>query len=888
MQLSRRLLAALVAAWLLACSGGSAVRQPTNEPAARDGNLRLGRNVVPKHYALDLRIDPTRERFSGTAAIQVEVAEPTRLVQLHAEELDLSRVGVETDGTTREVPFELGVHGALMLHLDPPLQGAATLHFAWDAALPERPFGLYRVEDQGRWYAFTQFEPLEARKAFPGFDQPEFKTPYAVTLRVPNGQQAIANAPLARRESAANEDVFVFEPTRPIPTYLVAFAVGDFDVAEGGQSPPTRVVATKGKGRLAGFALERTPRIVAGLLDYFEPPFPFQKLDLVAVPNFGAGAMENVGLVTFREQLLLLDAAHAPAWSRYASQSVIAHELAHMWFGNLVTPLWWDDLWLNESFATWMAARLLEDVDPELDSGLDAVASAQRTMQLDSKRDARQIRQPIAGGGDVYNAFDGITYGKGAAVLRMIEAWLGEDAFQQGVRAYLHENAYGSGGTPELLAALEAASGKPVAKAMNGFLDQPGTPLVETELVCSAGEAPRLRLRQTRSLPAGSEVSPGGAWTVPVCVALAGSSPEAPRSRECFLLEESAQEFALASEECPRWVHPNAGERGYYRWTLPAEAWIALVEDHAGELEDAERAALPGHAFALLEAERLEVGDVLDALRVLAEYPRRHVSGAVVEVLGSLYAAGVADPDGPLAAAWARQVRGMLGRQLDRIGVLPQPGESTDTRLRRGGLVYALAVMGRDPWIRARARTVAAEFVRSPGAMDEEVVALMLPLAAREGDADFWEALVEILAEPPSPVVRETVVSALGSFEDPELLRRSLDLVLDGRLRAQDYRTVAGSIQPGLRPVAWAWVTDHYAQLVSQLGPLSSTGIPSVATGLCSVEGAEQVEAFFDAAGEAAPQGTDRNVRLVVEDIRRCARLRTSLDSTLAEAIGAN
>ncbi len=880
-----------VGASVLGCGSGTGSDWVAASEGALDGNRRLGRGVVPLHYRLDLRIDPSQGRFAGEAEIRVEVASATSTILLHAAEMEFSQASVEQGGRRLDGTHELGKNGALALRLSEILApGLATLHFAWEAPLPETPFGLYRVEDDGRWYAFSQFEPLEARKAFPGFDQPEFKTPFAVTLRVPPGQLALGNGPQVEHRGEPDGEVYVFAPTKPLPTYLVAFAVGEFDVVEGKvegkvESPPIRLVATRDKGHLAGYALERTPLILRWLADYFDHPFPFAKLDLVAVPNFGVGAMENVGLVTFRERLLLLDGEHAAIWSRRSSQSVIAHELAHMWYGDLVTMAWWDDLWLNESFATWMAGKVLADIDPELESALDAVSYAQYTMYLDSKRDARQVRQPIRDGGDVYNAFDGITYGKGAAVLRMVESWIGEDAFREGVRAYMARHAYGSGGTNELLAALETASGQPVARTIKWFLDQPGAPRVNLELRCEDGAAPALRLAQTRALPAGSDAAIGEPWNVPMCVALGTGDPDAPRARECFVLEGREQEVVLSSvSTCPTWVHPNEGERGYYRWSLPPDDLLALVASHAGELEVTERIALPAHYEALLEAGMLPVGHYVAALVVLASDDRRQVVAAAADALATLYEVAIADPDSPEAAAFATAVRKMLGPQLDRIGAIPIPGESADARMRRASILPKLATIGRDPWIRSRARSFTRSFLEDPAAADEETLGLLLPIAALEGDEALWEALVAITADTPSPALRNTVVRSLARFEDPILLRRSFDLVLDGRLRAQDYRTLASRVPSTRRRVSWAWMEDHYADLVPRLGLMTSTEIPEIASGLCTQADHDRVAAFF-ASAEVAPSGTELNTRLVLEDISRCARLRAAIQDDLVPSL---
>jgi alanyl aminopeptidase len=859
-----------------------------------DGNRRLGRAVVPLHYTLDLEIDPAQEHFSGQAEIRVDVAAGTRTILLHAADLDFSTASVESGGHLQEVATELGANGALALRLARAIEpGPATLRLAYRGPLPETPYGLYRVQDAGRWYAFTQFEPLEARKAFPSFDQPEFKTPFAVTLRVPPGEVALSNSLQIEHHSEPGAEVFVFAETRPLPTYLVAFAVGALEVLEsstaGGGGPPTRLAATAGKAELGRYALARTPLILRWLTDYFDHPYPFAKLDLVAVPNFGAGAMENAGLVTFREPLLLLDPEEAPIWARRSSQSVIAHELAHMWYGNLVTMPWWDDLWLNESFATWMAGKVLADVDPELEAELDAVSYAQYTMRLDSKRDARQVRQPIHDGGDVYNAFDGITYGKGAAVLRMVEAWIGEEAFRTGVRAYMADHAYGSGGTRELLSALEAASGQPVGETMRWFLDQPGTPLVHVELHCGEDTSPTLRLTQTRALPEGSDAPVGEPWSVPVCVAFATGDPSAPRARECFVLEGREQETSLSSAPaCPAWIHPNDGERGYYRWSLPADDLVALVETHAGDLEIAERVAIPGHYRALLEAGRLPVDRALRVAVLLAADEARQVVAAAARELEFLGEVAIPDADSALALQFAELVRAALGPQLERVGILPRSGEPAEDRLRRAAVLSVLGELGRDPRVREEAQRVAASFVVDPTSVDEETLGLLLPLAAELGDEVLWSSLVETVADPPSPAVRRIVVGSLGRFGDEALLERSLDLVLDGRLRAQDYRTVVGGVPASRREIAWRWLTRddgaNYRAVVGKLGPMTSTQLPRLARGLCTEADRDRVEAFF-ASVEGAPSGTDRNVGLVLEDISRCAQLRASIQGPVGAAL---
>ena len=490
-----------------------------------DGHARLGDAVTPTAYDLMLEVDPAEPTFAGKITIQLELEARADHIVLHAEELDIEQAQLTPEGgEAAAVEIKTGEHGGVAAVPAEALEpGNYELAISYTGALDEVPTGLYRVKEGDRWYAFTQFEPLEARQAFPSLDEPRFKAPFHLTVSAPQGLVVAANTPLASRGPDPTRPGWTlhdFQTSPPLPTYLVALTVGPLDVVAAPEGTiegvPLRVLAPKGKGELAAYALEHTPRILAHQTEYFGQDYPFAKLDLVAVPNFSAGAMENVGLVTFRESLLLIDPETASLQSTYAARSVLAHELAHMWFGNLVTPAWWDELWLNESFATWMAAQTMEAVYPELGTGEREVRRVGRIMSQDSLVQTRAIRQPIEHGGDVYNAFDGITYGKGAAVLRMIEAWLSPEIFRAGVRNFLKDNAFGTGTTSELMSALEQASDEPVYDVMRTFIDQPGVPLLQVVSTCEQGQpharghpvplpARRLRGPQDRAL-AGAHV----------------------------------------------------------------------------------------------------------------------------------------------------------------------------------------------------------------------------------------------------------------------------------------------------------------------------------------------------------------------------------------------
>lgn len=840
-----------------------------------DGHARLSSAVVPKAYDLFLAIDPDRDAFDGEVVIDVEISAESERLVLHAEELAISKATIlpsNIEGKAEPTPaaIQLGENGAVALAPKRALApGAYTITLAFSGKLDEVPTGLYRVKEKDHWYAFTQFEPLEARQAFPCFDEPRFKTPFTVEISSPEKFFVAANGPLKEKTKDADRKGWVrhnFTVTRPLPTYLVAMTVGEFDVVEAPADAipdvPLRILAPKGQGPLAKYALEKTPEILAILTDYFGQPYPFAKLDMVAVPNFSAGAMENVGLVTFRESLLLMEEATATPSSKYSMLSVTAHELAHMWFGNLVTPGWWDDLWLNESFATWMASRTLEELDPSLEAGVRALRSTSWVMGADSLAQTRAMRQPIEHGGDVYNAFDGITYTKGAAVLRMTEAWLGEEKFREGVRAFMKENAYGTVTTPALMKSLEAASDKPVYEMMKTFIDQPGAPLLEVTPLC-AGSASQVRIKQSRYLPAGSRAAKTGPWFVPVCVKY-GRGDEV--FTQCLELRQEEEVISLPGA-CPDWIHPNANEAGYYRWSLPEDQMLALAGEHRARLTLREQLGLMGNLDALVDAEAIEPVTNIDVATSLLAETNDHIVQEAAEVLAQMKRVAVRQG---LQQEYAAFLRANLGPHLERLGLDPAEGESpVRARLRRYLLGF-LGDEGKDVYVMSNAKSLVPAFLEDPDSISPYRARWAISLAATEGDKLLWEALLEALPKADQPGSRGAVIGALGSFGDPVLIERSLDLFLDDRIRSNEMWSIFGpatSNEETFATVTWPWFTKNYDAIVAKIGEKSAPRLPYLGGGFCSEEGKKKVEAFF---ADRMQPGMERNLANTLEGIDRC------------------
>jgi alanyl aminopeptidase len=853
-----------------------------------DGHLRLPGDVRPRRCAVTLDIDPRSPRFEGRVEIALDILQETPTLDLHAERLDITSAQFEQGGDRAPAVAQVGPNGALRLWLAAPAApGSARVSLSFSGPLDEVPEGLYRVREGEAWYAYTQFEPLSARRCFPCFDEPGEKPTFTATLRTPGDMLGLANARCVHtRDLPDGRREFVFAETPPLSTYLVAFAVGDFEVVEAppGAVPgvPLRLVTTRDRGHLTGFALECTPRILAALTRWFGMPYPYDKLDLVGVPNFAAGAMENAGMVTFRERLLLLDADRAPASDRLWAQVVIAHELAHMWFGNLVTMRWWDDLWLNEAFATWMEMACVAEVDPALEAGLEAVQEGLRVMDHDSLEEARAIRQPIVDGGDVMNAFDGITYSKGAAVVRMTESWLGAAQFRDGVRQYLARHAHGNAETADLLSALAQVSGQPVAETLVTFLDQPGLPVIDVALRAFPDGTPGLYLAQRRYLPdpesaVAQEDGPAQRWHVPVVIRLGDAAGEITR-HACLLTTRTAH-LPLPPGRAPTWIHPNAQEAGYYRWNLPPALLEALLRDGLPHLDSAERVGLPEHVWALLEADLLPLEAALAALEVIARDPHRLVLSGVCAALRRLSRLA---PSGP----WADFVDGLLRPHVDRLGVLPRPTDTASDRLLRPVLIAAAADAGALPEHLAALAATTSPLLSDLATADPEVLQYALPIAAWHGDAALREVLATAVRNAPTPAHRAAALTALGAFGEPAVAQGAWALFFTADLRAQDFfALMRGALRrPQTQRALWTWLDAHFDEIAEKIGDEAAANLPVLAGGVGDLAGRAEVEAFFQAPDRRKP-GTERNLRQALEDIDRRIRLHTRLAAPLARAL---
>ncbi len=878
--------------WLLAllCGCASAPRPPrpgAPAPAVASRAVptgKLPREVRPLAYHLALEIVPSRERFSGHVRIEVELAQPTARVWLHAKGLHVSRAQAEAAGTVVAGRLQqVDDEGVARLELEHSLPaGPAVLDFSYDAPFDRQLSGLYKVRAQGKDYAFTQFEPVSARQAFPCFDEPAFKTPFDVTLTVSATDVAVSNAPEVSSEPVAQGEKRVrFAITRPLPTYLIALIVGPLDVVTAAPIPPSperaqplplRGVAIAGRGKQLGYALAHAGPLLIELEHYFGIAYPYPKLDLIAVPDFAAGAMENAGAITFRDSILSFseDSASEGQVRRYAN--VVAHEMAHHWTGDLVTMPWWDDIWLNEAFATFMATKVVAAVDPDYHADSDLLSAVLRVMDEDSRVSARKIRQPIESTHDIVNAFDGITYQKGAGVIAMFERYLGAETFRKGVQAYLRAHADGNANAADLLAALGQQAGKDVAAPMGSFLDQVGVPLLTAEVRCDARGA-ALHVRQSRYLPAGSRGKREQLWQVPLC---ARYEVHGQAHESCTLLQQAEGELSLEGG-CPDWVMPNAGGAGYYRFALADADLAKLQKAGFAKLSVREKLALADSLQAGFESGALSAQSVLATMPQLAADADRSVATAPMGLLRFARDYLLEPAQQPWLARFARA---LYAPGLRQLGWQERAGEDGETRLLRAQVIGFLGDMVRDPAVRAKLAALGRAWIaagegeaRGAGAdrLPADLRGAAAQVALQDGDQALFDAAWRRTRETQDLSERGILLTALSSVTDARS-GRALALSLDPALRVNEvFSPLRGQLADArTREAAWRYFEQHFDALVERVSKQDAGWLPWLAWPFCSAEAADELERFF-APRIASLTGGPRSLAGATEELRLCA-----------------
>jgi alanyl aminopeptidase len=677
-----------------------------------------------------------------------------------------------------------------------------------------------------------------------------------------------------------------FRPTPPLPSEVVAFAVGPFetvDAAPAGQKgTPVRIVVPRGRTAEAAYAAQATPPLLGLLEDYFGIPYPYEKLDVLAIPQpVLFGAMENPGLITYQMPLLLSPPEKDTLSRQRMFALVQAHELAHQWFGNLVTLAWWDDTWLNESFADWLALKVTGQWQASWNMEAERVRDRANAMTADRLVTTRRIHQPVESEGDILTAFDGaITYDKGNAVLAMFESWMGPERFREGVRAHMRQHAHGNATATDFFQALSQASGTDLTAALSTFLDQPGVPLVSMGLRCAAGAPPKLTLAQRRFLPVGSRGA-GTAeqtWQVPVCVRYGTGKQEA---RACTLLTGKTGELVLTgATACPDWVVPNADARGYYQAKLEGDLLTRLTRGGARPLSLTERMGLLGDAQALMASNELPVDEALGVVTSLLPSDDRDLLTGALGMVGSLRSEFIPEALRPKYAAFVRRTFGDKARAL---GMQPRPGEDEATRLLRPSVIRVVARLGEEPSLQASARELARQWLEDRRAVSPEMVQVVLQLAAMKGDAALHQRMLAEARKTQDPSERGKLFVALGSFRDPALARATTALLL-----SEDFSTleVLMNLSNGMlnedttREHFYAYVKEHFDALMARMPHEVGGHLPALGGAFCDAAHRQDVEAFFKERAARYPGGPEILGR-TLEGVDLCIAQREALQPGL-------
>src|SRR5436309_7979068 len=804
-------------------------------------DYRLPATVVPQRY--DLRLEPNLDAatFAGTVSIIVEVREPVIEILLNAAELAIESVAVSQVGSEPihgSASLDEAAERARLVFPVTITPGQWRLALRFSGTLNDKLHGFYRstykdAAGAAHTIAATQFEATDARRGFPCWDEPALKAVFGVTLVVPPHLAAVSNTAVLREETLEDgRRAVTFADTIKMSTYLVAFVVGELEATDPVMVGPTplRVWCVPGKTRLGRFALDIGAFSLEFFERYYDLPYPGDKLDLLAIPDFAAGAMENLGAITFRESALLVDETAASHAELERVADVIAHEVAHMWFGDLVTMAWWNGIWLNEAFATFMELLAVDAWKPEWKRWVTFGVSRAAAMGVDGLQNTRPIEFEVRAPRDCEAMFDLLTYEKGASVLRMLEQHLGPDVFRAGVRLYLDRHRFANAETTDLWKALGDAARQPIPEIMDGWIFHPGYPLVTVE-----PEGPGLRLTQRRFTYL--EGGPEGQWRIPI---LLRASVKRGVVEKHLLLED--RELAVPLPAAADWVVVNAGGHGFYRVRYAAPLLKKLLGALA-RVMPIDRFNLVSDCFALTQSGAMSAHDYLELTARFTAETDRPVWTVLIASLA--YVDRVIGSE--LRPGLAALVRHRVAPAVERLGWEPQPGESELERQLRGDLPRVLGTRGDDPATKQRARGLYARHRNDDLAVAPNVLPALIAIVAWTGGEEEYAWFLDRFKSARTPQEEQRYLYALAGFRQPELLSRTLERTINGEVRSQDAPFLVRALLTGVysRGLAWEFVKQHWETMARQYPGSAYRRMWEGITALVSAEWERDVRAFF-------------------------------------------
>jgi aminopeptidase N len=843
---------------------------------------RLPDMATPQHYILALTPNLKAATFTGKESIDVLLAQPSKTITLNAAQITFGAVTADSKaGMQTAIVTENSEKEQATFTFPAPLPaGRVLLHITYAGILNDQLRGFYLSKTARRNYAVTQFEPTDARRAFPSFDEPAYKATFDVSLTVDKGDTAISNTNIISDTPGpvADKHTLHFATTPKMSTYLVAFLVGDFKCTQGeSDGVPIRACATPDKVALTPYALSAAEFVLHYYDNYFGIKYPMPKLDLIAIPDFEAGAMENFGAITYRETDFLIDREHASVGAKENVAQVVAHEMAHQWFGDMVTMQWWNNLWLNEGFASWMENKPVAAWHPEWHVPEQEAAALNGTMNLDAQAITRTIRAEANTPDEINEMFDGITYEKGAAILGMVESYLGEEQFRKGVHNYLQAHMFGNATAEDFWSAQTSASNKPVDHIMESFIGQPGVPLLRFSTpVAGHVEVSQSRVFLSPRAQRAHASDPTQTWTIPVCMKASGTSS----ATDCPLLSSAQGQLAVPQVAL---FFANARSKGYYRSSYPEQVQKQLSSTLETQLTPAERIDLIGDVWAQVRAAQTKVSATLDLAEATRADDSAEVMNTVVSQLSAIDERLIATPQQKSEfAAWVIRT---YKPQLTRLA-MPAPGDSPNTQQLRAELFRVVGGIGQDPDTIAQAQRLTTAYLANPDSVDPTLLPAALSVAAEHGDSTLFDQLQKVFETDNNPQHSEQALGLLADFDQPALTDRALAFAASGKVRNQDSLFLfAGALaNPSTHEEAWKYIRANWPAVSAQLTEMDGGYVVRAAGSFCSPEKVQEVKEFFTAHPVRA---STRGLAIAQSQIEDCVEFRQSQRENLENWLAA-
>jgi aminopeptidase N len=843
-------------------------------PVLDPPKLRLPDDAFPVRYDAELTLDPAKDTFGGLISIQISAKKPTQVIWLHAQDIAIRAASFKQDGPAAELKVKTGTDPFVGLVLPAELAsgGSGVLRIEYEGKVDgERPQGIYAVSEGAGpddRYVYSMFEPLDARRAFPCFDEPTFKVPWKLSIRVKKGHGAFANAEATGEKDEGAYKLVTFADTPPIPSYLVAFMAGPFDVVDAGtvgrEKKKLRFIVPRGRGGETGYAVKVTPAIVAQLEDYFGMAYPYSKLDVAVVPRY-EGTMEHPGIVALGQPLTLIKPDDESLQRKQEYANIASHELAHYWFGDYVTMKWWDDTWLNESFAQWMDSKITDAVEPSWKYGRIRLGRAAWAMRADRLASAKRMRQPVVSVEDILNAFDGnLTYQKGASVISMIEHAVTPEKWKATIRRHMEKYAWKTAAADDFISVMKESAGPDAAASFESFLNQPGVPLVTVTPVCGDAK-PKLRLEQKRFLPIGTTAS-DALWNVPVCVRYGAG---AEKGRSCTFLSEKSREAPIADlKVCPEWVVPNEDGAGYYISAYSTDAIEKLGGKGKPSLSIEERAAMTRDVGFLVSNGVFPLGKAMELIPDAVAAGDKTTLESVRSILENVHWPDLPEP---LYRKYQSFARKTFTPRAKALGLTPKPNEDSGTVEMREILLHVAGILAEDAELLKGGKALAEKWLDDRKSLPPDVVDVILALAAHSNDKALFDKIVSQAKAAPTRQEKAKLLGALGTVSDKALAEKALELSLSKDFELRESMGILFGLlySRKTRDIAYDFIKRHFDEVLQRSTNFEKPFMFSFAQAYCDGAHRADAEAFFGPRAKTV-EGAERVLANALESISLC------------------